>query len=741
MSAPLRFDRFCRFTSSTVAPTLLALAALSSWAAEPAPVAELQVADGKALIAHWDATPWGRTWASPAMKPLRESFATWQAAQAKSIGAEPTAFLAAIANLGATVRPGAEPQTVAAFGSADFGTFAKALYDKAKAADEAKGTVDAKVPGADESFHSLAPKEVANVLARFGTTLVAAIHAPAVKPAPRSVPLTDDVVATVQLLPLLDLITPFITEEQQKAAMAQAHQQLAAIHAGDATYRLRIVPEGFLERFEMAVDQMPGYAAVDQAQLGRLPGNTLMAVGMGFDGKAYWKAQRAQLLASWAPGLGLDPKDPDAVEQHIDEQIAAVGLTVKLGELIEGVVGTSLFAVTPGMPFPGVTMVFPRSAAFDAVLAQGLAKLDTKPPAEGSSVILPIPNMPVAISLACDKGSWMVSSDAIYVDQWLAGTPNGWLDSAAAKVALAKAPKGAYLLGASDTPAVLRLIAGYAGMAMGMAKDLPQDQKQAIMQGINVLAQNASTGYLFAGTEGAHYVMETRSITGVISGGALIGGIAGFAAVQRQHQAAIDTAAEEPVVVDNGPVNTLRSVIYPAEIQFQGGTYIDQDGDGVGEYGLLSEISGRRPVASGKIELIEGPLAKSATVDGYSYTIYLPGGTARVADDGKAEPRVAVIKDAKPQESSFVAYSWPSKGKEGLMYAVVADGTVYQAAYSGVAPAWNAVFGGKGWADAPTWEVVADGAAADPMTETPAVEPAPKAKSAPKAEPAPTVVP
>ena len=723
--------------ASPVAPTLLALAAVSGWgmsgwgfAAEPAPVAEMQMADGKMLMQHWDATPWGKTWASPAMKPLRETFAKWQAEQVATIGAEPTAFLAAITSISMSVRPSAEPHAVAVLASADFGTFAKALYDKAKTAESNKGIVDAKVPGADESFHSLAPAEVANVLARFGTSLVAAFHSPAVKPTPRSTPLKDDAVITVQMMQLLDLIEPFVTEEQPKQSIAQMRAQVTNVHAGEASYRMRMVPEGFLERVEMVIDKMPGYAAVDHVQMGRLPGNTLMAMGMGFDGKAYWKAQRAQTLTGWAPMLQMDAADPDAIEQKIDENLANLGLPIKLSELMDGLVGTMVFGITPGMPFPGVTMTFPRSAAVDQMIKLGLAKVDTEMPAEGSSIILPIPNMPVAISLACDKGNWMISSDAIYVDQWLTGTPNGWLDSAAAKVALAKSPKDAYLIGSSDTPAVLRLIAGYAGMALGMAKTLPQDQKQAILQGLNLLAQNASTGYMFAGQEGQKYILEMRSITGTITGFGLAGGIGGMVAYQQQQQRAHnELQIDDMEIPDHSPVTMLRTVIYPAEIQFQGGTYIDQDGDGVGEYGLLSEISGRRPVATGKIELVEGPLAKSATVEGYSYTIYLPGGVARVADDGKAEPRAAEVKDAEAQESAFVAYSWPAKSKEGQMYAVVADGTVYQADYTGNPPAWNALFGGKGWADAPTWQAVDDGAEstkdAEPMQEAEPVEPTP----------------
>ncbi len=715
--------------SFLVAPTLLALASFSAWAVEPAPVAELQIADGAVLMAHWEASPWGKTWANPAMKPLRDKFATWQAEQVATLGAEPTAFLAAITNLGMTIRPSAEPNAVAALASADFGTFAKTLFAKAKGAEVNKGTVDAKVPGADESFHPLAPQEAAYVLSRFGSALVMAWHAPAVKPAPRTAALAADVVATVQMLALVEMITPFITEDQQKASWEQTHKQLTSMHAGNASYQMRILPEGFLERFDMTMDKMPGYAAVDATQLGRLPGNTLMAMGMGFDGKSYWKTERSKALAGWAPLLQMDPTDTDAVELKIDDNLANLGLPVKLSELMEGLVGTMTFGVTQGMPFPGVSMSFPRSPAVDKLVGLGLGKMEVQPPDEGTSTILPVPNMPVAISLACDKRSWLISSDAIYVDQWLAGTPNGWLDSAAAKVALAKAPKDSYLIGSSDTPAVLRLIAGYAGMALGMAKDLPQDQKQAILQGLNILAQNAATGYMVAGPTAKGYVFETRGITGLVSGFGLMGGIGGAMAYQRRHIPEVDH--EQPdEVVDEGPAHTLRTIIFPAEIQFQSGAYVDQDADGIGEYGLLSEISGRRPTATGKVELVEGPLATSATVDGYSYTIYLPGGVARVADDGKAEPRVAVKKDADAQESSFVAYAWPAQGKDGLMYAVVADGTVYQTEYTGNAPVWNALFGGKGWSDAPSW--VAAG------HEAPEMEPA---ESAPQPVPTPAVIP
>lgn len=705
-------------------PTL-ALVACCSWAAEPAPVAELQLADGKDLIAHWERTPWAKVWADPASKALHAPFAQWQAEAAKQLGGKPTELLAAIANARMSVKPGAEPAKPAFNAGADFGAFAAKLFALAQDADT-KGK-PATVAGADEALSSTSATGVISVLARFADSLAVAINTDAVKPVARTAPLDGDLLVQADLPRLFEMVAAASEDAELKQAMANARSQILEHGPGTSAYHLDMVSEGFLERLEVDSAKVEGYQAVDRAVLARLPATTLMAMAFGADGAAYWKAQRKTLLQSWAKLVGTDPMDHDATEAAIDVALARAGLDVKLADIVTGWVGTSLFAVSPGMPFPALTISIPRSPANDKLLAAGLGMIGGTMPEEGASAPLALPNVPVAVTVVRDKGQWIISSEVSAGEQWLSGKPNGWADTAAAKTALAKAPADAYVIGASDTPAVLRMIAGYAGMALGMAKDLPADQKQAILQGLNVLAANASTGYIVGGTQGGKQALECRSITGAFPSVILAGAGAGFASYFRTKQR-LEAAAPQPARIASGPAYVLRSQIFPAEIQFQAGTYSDQDGDGIGEYGLLSELAGRRTAGGGKtLSLVGGPLARGATMEGYAYAVYLPAGEGRVADDGKKEDRAAVKANADAQESAFVAYAWPVRTKDGEMYALLADGTVYQAPFAGTAPAWNAVFDGKSWSDPAAWEVVEttagdDAADAQPMQQP---EPAP----------------
>ena len=698
----------------------LALVACCAWGAEPAPIAELTLADGKDLIAHWERTPWAKVWADPASKALHAPFDEWQAEAAKKLGGTPTELLAAISNCQMTLRAGADPTKPVFTGGADFGTFAAKLFALAKDASP-KGE-PATVPGADEALGSTSDTGIPSVLARFANALAVAVNAQPVKPVARTVPLDGDLLVQADLPRFFDLVAAASEDAELKQAMANAKAQLLEHGPGTTAYHLDMVSEGFLERLEVDSTKVDGYLPVDRAVLARLPGTTLMALGFGTDGAAYWKSQRGTLLQSWAKLVGTDPADHDATEAAIDAAIARAGIEVKLAEIVTGWVGTSLFAVSPGMPFPSLTLSIPRSAANDKLLAAGLAMIGGTLPEEGASAPLALPNVPVAVTIVRDKGQWIVSSDISAGDQWLSGKPNGWADSAAAKTALAKAPADAYLIGASDTPGVLRMLAGYAGMAMGMAKDVPAEQKQAFLQGLNILAANASTGYIVGGSKGDKQVVECRSITGAMPSIAFAGAGAAFAAYFRAKQS-IDVVA--PAKIASGPAYVLRSQVFPAQIQFQAGTYVDQDGDGIGEYGLLSELAGRRTVGGGKtLSLLGGPLARGATMDGYAYAVYLPAGEGRVADDGKKDDRPAVKANAEAQEGTFVAYAWPVRAKDGEMYALLSDGTVYEAPFAGTAPAWNSAFDGKSWADPVAWSIVDVAAAGDDAVEEP-MEPAP----------------
>jgi hypothetical protein len=714
-----------RFRRLLLVPTLALAAHAGLWSEEPVPgttVGTFALADGKDLIAHWEQGPWGKTWAEPALAPLHAPVDAWQQESAKTLDGTPLELLAAMRQAGGLLKFGTVANRPAFVAGADFGAFASKLFALAKKADQ--GAAEVQIAGADAAFRNPKENQKNNVLARFATALVAGINTPPVKPEARTTPLAGDVIAQANFPALMRLILQAVDQQGTKSRLAEMDAQFARNGITDATYRMDLVPEGFLEHIAITAKVMNGYRAVDRDLLARLPASTLMAVGVGFDGAAVWKTERSSLLSGWAPLVGTDPTNLDATEQALDQVVAKFGIPIKISDLMTGMVGTSVFAITPGMPFPALSLSLPRSPALDQAVIALLAKIEAKAPEEGSSIPLPLPGVPVALTLVREAKSWFITSDLTAADSWLVAKPGGWADTPAMKLALSKASPDAYVIGASDTPAVLRLIAGYAGMALGMAKDMPADQKQALLQGLNLLASHAATGYVVAGRQDGQIVTEVRSITGLVAGPLTIGAAAGVIAARRA--ATITKSAPgmgHATAPKRGPAQILRSVVFPAEVQFQAGGYIDQNGNGIGEYGLLSELSGRRPVNANNptIALLDGPLAKGAVADGYAYAVYLPATNGRVAEDGKKEVRAAIAANAELQEHAFVAYAWPVRVKTGKMYALTADGAVYEADFAGQPPAWNAVFGGKGWQDAPTWKPAGTGSS----VETPApAEPA-----------------
>jgi hypothetical protein len=241
-------------------------------------------------------------------------------------------------------------------------------------------------------------------------------------------------------------------------------------------------------------------------------------------------------------------------------------------------------------------------------------------------------------------------------------------------------------------------------MGLTMAKKLTPEQRQAIIQGLNVLGAAAAPGYAVAGSVKGRQITEVRSLTGVVPSAVVIGGLAGVYNYRRANPAHGGPAAAKTNTDPKFPPTVLRRGILPAEIQFQAGAYRDQDGDGIGEYGLLSELNGGRDVGDGQRLFLFNP---SSTIGDYSYTVYLPGGATRVADDGKTTTRASIPANADDQEKTFVAYAWPARTKDGIMYALV-DEVIYEAPYKGLPPAWNAVFDGAGFEAKPKWAVSPD---------------------------------
>lgn len=162
-----------------------------------------------------------------------------------------------------------------------------------------------------------------------------------------------------------------------------------------------------------------------------------------------------------------------------------------------------------------------------------------------------------------------------------------------------------------------------------------------------------------------------------------------------------------------GTLTTLRTV----QAQFHQAMVVDQNGNGIGEYGLFQELAGAE-VPRGAInprtpgEFISQELGAvdalgTATKAGYHFLIYIPadgvGPAVSEGDLGVPLPNVEVAADADEQEVRWCCYAWPVSRTEtgNRAFCVNQTGTVYQTPneaagqlYSGAAaaPAPEAAF-------------------------------------------------
>ncbi len=683
--------------SRLIVPTLAA-AALCAGDAAPAPVT-LRVADGQALVKAWDTSIYAKVWADPAAAPLRAKWAESLKQVQDEIGFDPVVALQGISGFEARFLGMAGEDMPRLHLRVDLGAAAAPIF--ALVSKNGNGAAK-KVAGADEAFG-----DDKGTLARFGTVLVAAFGTDPVAAAPAGAS-PAAVALDLDGKRLVDAIAPAIPEEK-KAEFDKIIKNITP-YLGLWKYRGDIVPEGVRERLEATIAS-PGMVPVDRSVLARLPATTLMAASLGFDGKAYWKAAGDSMLLqideAMHPGAVVGAA---ATAQEIQGLLQAMGIEASLQQVIEGLSGTSLIAITQSAPFPGVTIAFPRLKPIDQLLGIGLAQMGAALPEEGQSVPIALPGVPipVAISLLRDKAHWVLTSDPMLTATWSSGAPGGFADTAMAKTLYAVAPKDAALLGASDTPAVLRTIQGFLGMALASSNELTAEQKQAINGALIRLAAAASTGYVFSANDAKGSHSEVRGLVGSGLVPVLVGA-ATFGMVMRNQQMGgdpgmVDIGRQQPETPEARAIETLGSVLFPAEFQFQGGTYADQDGDKVGEYATLSELLGKRP-APGREQpekLVED-FADDGTRDGYRFTVFLPDakGGALAGEGGRKADKAA----ADAQERTFVIYAWPVEATGGARaFAVDQTGVVYEAPYTGKVPEWNELYGGKGWDGVPAWQ-------------------------------------
>ena len=703
-------------------PTLLAAAAVapafaadatapetSTAASTPALVS--QVADGATLVADWQKSLYGKVWNDQALADVRSDTAAELAKVQDELGFDPLAALAAMKGgslVLTSIAAGADgkPQPHMQIG-ADVGDFAARIVKIIQSkSDKAKPV---QVAGADEALSFTDPDSGNTVtLARFASRLSIGVNDAPVATNPVTTAARGDASVDVDLKAFMAAIISAMPADQAASFKAQVAGNPILQQGGSITYQAAMVPEGVHEGMDFVTTVKKATKAVDRDLLARLPGNALLTIAMGIDGKGLWaqngKAWMAQAAQANNKQSGEDISADD-MEKRLNDQIAKMGLSFTIADLVSSIDSSAVLEIGQASPFPTATIILPRSKQIDELVAFGLKQMGASAPAEGQSTLLPLPpGVPVVANLICDAKGWVITSDNDIAASWTGGQPGGWADSATGKVALAAADAAetknggkAYMIGASDTPGVLRSASGYLSMYLGTLKDMDPKQKQDVIKALGRLAAIANPGYLVctAGDKGMD--MDSRGLFGFIG----IPVAAAAVATIRTADGGGAGAANEAAAVD-----TLKTAIFTGETQFQAKAYLDQDGNGVGEYGLLSELGGKRPVTKAIGDPLVNAEVAAGHFHGYDFAVFVPdakGGALSEPDGDGARPVVAA--NAPAQEKHFVAYAWPEDDKAGKhMYAITEAGEVRQALYFSSPPAWGDLFDGNGWDSQAQWE-------------------------------------
>jgi len=116
------------------------------------------------------------------------------------------------------------------------------------------------------------------------------------------------------------------------------------------------------------------------------------------------------------------------------------------------------------------------------------------------------------------------------------------------------------------------------------------------------------------------------------------------------------------VANETSTVGTLRSLA-SAEAEFQARQIVDQDADGLGEYGFLQELAGA-VIPRGGVATLDPPSISQAlgnvdaaglvTKSGYVYIMFLPGGGGAAMQ----EPGAGAFPGANPADANFQETRW-----------------------------------------------------------------------------------
>ncbi|MDA3959362.1 MAG: hypothetical protein PF961_01125 [Planctomycetota bacterium] len=668
---------------------LPALCSFGLSAADPAPLLEIALPDLQRSVTRFDAGIYGTIWNDPSLDGLRRYLNSELAPLEADLGFNPTTAILSSAGLEARVSApvnSSDPWTVVQLRGAD-PALAAALRREmpdgtlGQAANEPSVALD-------------------------GTTLILANGGATLAPIPASSSSND-----LELRWFADAIIALAranTGPRDQTALALLTDFLSS-----GSLQAELIDTGVSQRLNL--DTMPaGLAPVDRQLLARLPAETLMAFAAGIDGAAWWQAHQGVIMASVAHEMLGDATQTEAAEQQIAGLLAGFGIQNGLTGLFADMQGTTVSLVTAGGGlYPGVSIAIPRSAGIDALINLSMGMGGMIAPQDGQLRFIVLRGFgnrgetiaPGAV-VGRDATHWWVSTDPVFLADYLEGKTSGWDTSTAGALALERAQADTVMLGATNAPALMRTVVPLIALGSGFIDE--GRHVEGLAQAALRLARAAEPDTFIGGPKGAGFQLEVRGAIGGLSY-LSTGQVALIAAI------AIPNLMESRVKSSEMAASaSLRSGIFSGQEIYRSSAHNDIDSDNKGEYAFLPQLAGlednfgRGPndqdrTRAGNLEIISSQFSgPEQDVNGYHYQVWLPDGEGGAMDYATAKARFEAgdLWQANPSESYFIAYAWPvDPGETGhRVFAITQTGTVraQRADLVELPPVWNAMANGEG---------------------------------------------
>ncbi|MHC5039717.1 MAG: DUF2950 family protein [Planctomycetota bacterium] len=220
---------------------------------------------------------------------------------------------------------------------------------------------------------------------------------------------------------------------------------------------------------------------------------------------------------------------------------------------------------------------------------------------------------------------------------------------------------------------------------------------------------------------------------GLAIAGTVLSAVIGFMCLPITAAIMIPALLHARVGANEASARASLKQIHTGQGQFQAARCVDQDKDGIGEYGFLMELGGlviprnelsRRGswTVSPYISRLHGTVDANggSQKNGYCFKIYLPGPDGTVLEETDKKLPEVDPRAADGQEKRYLLYAWPAEaGRTGLRtFAIDPQGRIYEklkTRFSGPSnpPPWDEALqdsngngkldwddelGGKGWA-------------------------------------------